>query len=102
MKVIYTNFELSIAKKISSTSGSANAALQSSSNTNTTLATAEDCRRDSSGDARFWFAVSHGNVSKETAGVASGRNLLSTPCSATDGTTVRNWLATTWLAYAVV
>ena len=89
LNTIYQNFKVSLAQKISSSTGSVKSLTDKGSSAKAVAPTATlGCGRDSGGNARFVFVVSYDNITKEEDGVEARRRLLTTPCSATDGTTV--------------
>lgn len=89
---MYKNYQLSIAQTLSSTTDSTKSITDKGSSASTiALSTTSGCGRDSSGHARLEFAVNYNNITTEEVGVGAKRRMLSTPCSATDGTSVGSY-----------
>ena len=91
--VIYNQFRLSLAQALSGTSGTFQAAAKSTTvrrSSSAAAKTAPGCGRDHSGHARLSFSISQVNFSVDAASAGAKRKLQSTPCSATDGTAVRD------------
>ena len=88
LQVVYKNYQLSIAQTLSSSTDSIQSLTDKGSTATVALSTTSGCGRDSSGSARLEFVVNYNNISAEEAGVGAKRRMLSTPCSATDGTSV--------------
>lgn len=92
LKVIYNNFQLSLAASVGTTSSIESLLTPRRTTIATTLTTTPGCARTSGGGARLEFAISHSKIPREETGMAARRKLQSTPCSATDGTSVRHCL----------
>lgn len=85
---IYNTFKEDLAATLSNTSSSATASLLSTASA-TTLTLASECEREDDGSLRVQFYASAENITREVDGLlAGGRRLQSTPCSASDGTSV--------------
>ncbi|KAL0024407.1 hypothetical protein WJX79_011128 [Trebouxia sp. C0005] len=98
LSTIYSTFAKAIAAILDTGDSTEAASSSTSSTTGTTLTTASGCARDTDGGLRVQFYVSADNITREIDGLllSGGRRLQSTPCSATDGTTLAlNYTTTT-------
>lgn len=94
LHIISTNFYQSIRQAAKKITGSIQALTDKDSSgiASVTLTTAPGCARDAEGSARLEFVINRDNITKEGVSTGSGRKLLHTPCSATDGTQVSSCL----------
>ena len=88
LTIMYTNFQLKIAATISTISSIESLLSSGSKARSVAPATTPGCARTSLGAAGLQFAVSTYNSSSAQAEAAGRRKLQSTPCTATDGTSV--------------
>ncbi len=89
LSVISHAYEAEIATAISGSSSSATSQLSTPSGS-ISLTVASGCARGDDGSVRVQFYVSAANITQEIDGLLpSRRRLQSTPCSSTDGTSVR-------------
>lgn len=89
LSAISQAYEAEIATTISGSSSSAASQLSTSS-ASSTLTVVSGCARGDDGSVRVQFYVSAANITREIDGLLSSRRRLqSTPCSSTDGTSVR-------------
>ena len=87
---IYNTFKADIASVITNSSSSGMSSLLSTASKASTLTVAAGCNREGKGSLRLQFYASAENITREIEGLpANGRRLQSTPCSVTDGTSVR-------------
>ena len=88
--VISNAFLSTIRATITNTTSSKSTTSSASTASSTTsLTVADDCEREAEGSLQLRFYVSAENVTREIYGLLGAqRRLQSTPCSATDGTSV--------------